>query len=306
MTSKIRFMIISIREWIGRFVRWEPPPAVRRVALALAALIFVAATAGALRALPPLDPDPRWLVLAGVLALFVPVVNAAEYMLAGRWLGVRVGTRRALGVTVMAAVANLAPLPGAVVVRGKALLEEGTGAGETARVLGVIGAGWVTVALIVAGGGVAVGGRPASGALLLALGMAGLAFVPLLLPDESRTRGNVVVLILLELAGVTLQALRLAVILIGLGYQGRFLQTLVLPAAGALGNAAGVVPGGLGLRELLAGALAPLTEMTVAEGITATATERVLNLVVLAFAALTVVMTRGKAESWPDRDAADT
>lgn len=286
-----------IRKWIGRFVRWEPPPNFRRVALPLAGLVFVAAIAAALRALPPLDPDPRWLALAGLLALFVPVINAAEYMLAGRWLGVSVGGRRALAVTVMAAVANLAPLPGAVVVRGKALLEEGAGGEDTARVLGAIGAAWVTVALFVAGVAAAMAGRRMSGILLISLGVIGFGVVPLLLPLESRTRENVVMIVLLEAAGVTLQGLRLALILIGLGYQGRVLQTLVLPAAAALGNAAGMVPGGLGLRELLAGGMAPLTDMTIAQGVTAMGTERVLNLVVLALAALTVTMMQGRSRS---------
>lgn len=262
-----------------------------------AAVVFLGATAVAVARLPPFDLALRWLVVAAVLALGIPVLNTLEYMLMGRWVDVDVKLRDALSVTVVASAANLAPLPGAAMVRAKALLGRGTDAADAGRVLAGLGMGWVAVAVLVAGTAVAAAGRLRLAGAAAALGIAGIAALPVLLPPASRTAGNVLRCVLLEVAAVLLQALRLAVILIGLGYEGRVVQTLVLPAAGALGNAAGMVPGGLGLRELLAGAFSPLVDLPAAEGIVAAATDRVLSLLVLAVAALLMAVDHRRADS---------
>lgn len=280
-----------------RLARWNPSPEVRRVILVTASVVFLGATAAAVVRLPPFDLTLRWLVLAAILAFGIPVLNALEYMLMGRWVDVDVGWRDALSVTVVASAANLAPLPGAAMVRAKALLGRGTGAADTGRVLGGLGVGWVAVAVLVAGMAVVGAGRARLGGVAIAVGAGGIAAVPVLLPSASRTVGNVLRCVVLELAAVLLQALRLAVILVGLGYEGRVVQTLVLPAAGALGNAAGLVPGGLGLRELLAGAFSPLVQLPAAEGVIAAATDRVLSLAVLAVAALLMAVDRSDVDT---------
>lgn len=287
----------ALRTVAARAARWSPSPNVRRMILAVAAVVFLGATALAVARLPPFDLALRWLIVAAVLALGIPVLNALEYMLMGRWVEVDVGLRNALSVTVVASAANLAPLPGAALVRAKALLGRGTDAAETGRVLASLGVGWVGVAVFVAGTAVAAVGRLEVGTAVMALGIAGVAALPVMLPPASRTAGNVLRCVLLELVAVLLQALRLVLILVGLGYEGRIVQTLVLPAAGALGNAAGLVPGGLGLRELLAGAFAPLVDLPAAEGVVAAATDRVLSLLALAVAALLMALNRPDADS---------
>lgn len=284
--------VSRLRAWAVRVIRWQPPPRIRQFILAGAGVVFVAATAIAVSELPAPDVEVAWLALAGLLAVAIPVLNALEYVLAGRWLGVAVGMKQALSVTLVASAANLAPLPGAAMVRAKGLLGEGGGAADTGRVLGAVGAGWVSVSLVVAGGAMAVAGRGWAAALAFVAGSAVLVMVPVLLPRTARTVANVVRCVLVELVAVVLQAVRMALILAGIGYEGRMAQTLVLPAAGALGNAAGIVPGGLGLRELVAGGLSPLVELPPAHGVTAAATDRVLSLGVLAVAALGMAAVR--------------
>jgi uncharacterized membrane protein YbhN (UPF0104 family) len=280
----------SMRDRIGTLVEWEPSGSTRRLILAIAGVVFITTTLVAVSNLPPARLEPSWLVTAGVLALFIPVANSLELVLAGRWVGATVGWQEAFSVTVVASAANLAPLPGAALVRAKTLLRKGAGSTGTSRVLAVIGVGWIAAAMWVASAAAAASGHGwlAGGALVVAV--AGTAMLPVLLPEGCRSAKNVVLCLLLEAAAVSLQGVRLVLILQGLGYEGRLLQTMILPAAGALGNAAGVVPGGLGLREIIAGGLSPLVDLPATHGITAMAADRVLSLGVLAMMALGLVL----------------
>lgn len=284
-----------IRAWVDRFVRWRPSPRIRRLIFVAAAVVFLVASTAAVSHLPPVELRVSPLLIAAALAVFIPVLNAAEYLLAGRWLGIRVGYFEAISVTVVASAANLAPVPGAALVRGRALLRRGGQGSGTARVLGAIGIAWVAVALAVAGVAVALSGNKGAAVILTLAGASGVGLLWILIP--SRSLLHIVQCLLVELVAVVLQAIRLALILTGFGFGGHIGQTLALPAAGALGNAAGVVPGGLGISEVIAGGIAPLVGMPLTHGVTATAADRILSLAILAIAAAAVLATSRISET---------
>lgn len=286
-----------LRSLAGRAVRYRLPARSRSLVLGIAGLVFVAATALAVSRLPPLELDLRWIAGAALLAISIPAVNAAEFVLAGRWSGVRVSLREALTVTVLASAANLAPVPGAALIRGRALLTQGGNTADVARSLGVVGAAWFAVSLVVAGLAVAASGRAWVGVPAALAGCGAMCVVLLLLPGASRSPGNLLRCLALESAAVAAEAVRLAMILKGLGFEGRLVETLALPAAAALASAGGVVPGGLGLRELIAGGISPLAGLPVSRGITSTAVDRLLGLGVLAaVCAIVLLARRGEAE----------
>lgn len=289
----------SVVVWI---VRHEFSPRTRTLVLAGSALAFVAATLVAVSRLPRMELDVRWLVPVAGLAVVSTALNAAEFVLAGRWLEVELPWRRAFSVTVMATAANLAPVPGAVLVRGRELLTKGSGAADTGRALAAIGAGWVAVALIVASVVIAIAGRPGTGAAVGLGGGLALGILLVVLPSGARRFRGLLVCVSIEAAAVGVEGTRIALALRALGYEGNLEQTLALPASGALASATGVVPGGLGLRELLAGGISPLVGLPVAQGVTATAVDRIVGMLVLSGLAAVVVVVRRRFGRDPNED----
>ena len=93
-------------------------------------------------------------------------------------------------------------------------------------------------------------------------------------------------LFVVEVATVTVGALRLVVIGAGLGGGIGFGQGAGLGLANVAAAAAGVFPGGLGLREALSAALAPILDLPAAVGAVAASFDRLLGLPVVMVAAL--------------------
>lgn len=299
----------GIRDWIVaaflRVARRQPPRKHQRWLLAAAILLFFAVTVVALLRLPVLEVEWRWLIAAAVLSIAVVGSNAAEYWLAGRWLDVCVRPIEAVRVTVFASAANLAPIPGAVLVRGRELYSRGASAAAIGRALATIGAGWVAMSFLMAT--LALWVASATALALVALAMAGACaiLVPRLRPEESTKRRIVVSCLTVELLAVTAQAARYYAIFRALSFDADWHQVLGLPLAGALASAAGLFPGGLGLRELLAGGISELVALPAAAGAIGSAADRVIDLLVLAtFAALLIALPLekqgGKLGSTPD------
>ena len=97
-------------------------------------------------------------------------------------------------------------------------------------------------------------------------------------------------MLLLELVGVALSAARVFCIIAALGFDASWTAGAMLSSAGVVATAAGLFPGGLGLRELLSAGLSPIVGLTAATGAVISAIDRVLNLVVLALASLVVLV----------------
>lgn len=271
----------SLRAWVERAAKIRPSESARQALLLVAVLVFVGAAAWGIFRLPPLKLRLSWLGAAAVVALLTPVTNAFEYWLAGRWVGRAISAREAISVTVQASAANLAPIPGAALVRGRALYSRGASPARTALALGAIGVGWLALALAAAAAAFMLRGNPV---LAAAFGAGGLVFgglVVVLLPDADRSAKATLSCLGLEAAAVVVAAGRLFFVLNGIGIEAGFRQVLILPVAGAVASAAGLFPGGLGLREVLAGGLAPLVGLPIEAGVVGAAVDRVLGLVLL-------------------------
>lgn len=274
-----------------RVARRRPPRKYRRRLLAAAILLFFGVTVVALSRLPVLEVEWKWLTAAAALSVAVVGSNAAEYWLAGLWLDVRIRPIEAVRVTVFASAANLAPIPGAILVRGRDLYSRGASTAGIGRALATIGAGWVTMSFLMAS--LALWLASATALALVALAMAAVCamLLPRLRPEESVKRRVVVTCLTVELLAVTAQAARYYAIFRALSFDAEWHQVLGLPLAGAVASAAGLFPGGLGLRELLAGGISDLVALPAAAGVVGSAADRIVGLLVLAtFAALLIAL----------------
>ena len=175
-------------------------------------------------------------------------------------------------------------MPGSLVVRTQALKALGASYGRGASSTLVVGAGWVATTALLVGVIEAVSGHAAAGAILLAFGCLGLAGTTLLLLLYVDSRGAAVRLLMrivgVETAFVAVGALRYFLVLRGLNVDVQPSQAAALTFAGVITSLVGVVPQGLGVKELAVAAISPLVGLPVSVGLVAAATIRVMDLAV--------------------------
>ena len=278
---------------------------IARTLLVVASLIFLASLILSYRNLPNVVFDWRWLLVTGGVTAVILLVNGLEFQVAGRILGHRIGPGEAFRVSILSSAANLLPIPGAVLVRTQALKMKGSRYGEAFKSTGAIGAGWLGIALTLAGLLLAL-----SGNLFVGLGfsVAGAGALAVMVTLVRLTGGSVARscfrIIAVETVFVLLSGVRVYTSLHGIGVDASATQALALTVAAALANAAGIFPGGLGLRELIAGALSPLVGLPVAAGVLGAAVDRLIGLIVLATATLVVIFVAKRDDDEPSRGEA--
>jgi uncharacterized membrane protein YbhN (UPF0104 family) len=278
-------------------------PVVERATLGGAAILFIGATVFAARSLPHVHAHARYPLLVVVGLFGVPaaaLVNAAEYVAAGRALGHRVAAPHAARVSIVASAANLLPIPGAVMVRARALRVLGSNYRKSLAVLGAIGVVWLATTGVLSGAVILIdrehlglGLAFLAGGVAASAGAYGLLRMSLSARDAPMWFGRFV---LIEIASVGVFAIRFTLVLNGLGFHTSWSQTLTLTISTAAASAVGILPGGLGLREVLAAALAPLVGLPAAVALFAVSVDRIIGLVVLALMS-TVLLFFGRGGS---------
>lgn len=263
-----------------------------RLLLATAALLFLVAFAFGLRAVPEGAVElTAWpfVVLALLVVPLASVANALEYAVAARVGGQRVPLADAFEVSVLSSAANLLPLPGAALVRVRAMRRGGSTYRRALSVTLLVGGAWLATSLVLAGGLLTLHREPEVGgagvAAVLCAGVLGLGACAVGVRSFARP-GDVVALsgalLGVEVLAVAVAAMRYLLVLHGLGLEADIEQAVALTVAGVLASALGFVPGGLGLREALAGLIAGLVGLPVATGVLAAAVDRLVGLPVLA------------------------
>ena len=230
------------------------------------------------------------LLLAALLLTPATILaNAAELRATAMASGAaleQVGWVRALRTVVLATAANLLPVPAGAILRVQVLRDAGAKLGAAAGVQLSAAAAWVGVSVVLAGGVLAIL-RPADtdpligvaamvgGALVVALGLIGVRRTATTRPGAAAGW-----LLVVELATATVAALRLWLVLLGLGVTAGLGQAVVIATASPIAAAAGFFPGGVGLAELLSAIVAPLAGLEAAAGLLAVAVGRLLGLLV--------------------------
>jgi hypothetical protein len=269
--------------------RRPPSPRVQSALLAVAAVVFIVGGWYAFRSLDVEFDDVRWLPLVLAAVVGVPLTllaNTLEYVVSARMLHHRVALLPAIQLTTMSTAANLLPVPGAFLVRVQGLRALGSRYDKAAASTAVIGLVWIGVSASLAAIFLAVYdswlAAAAFAVVAVSLLLAAYAWLTRTLTAPGERRRIAAVAVAVELFAVGVDAGRLVLILVGLGVDASFGQAMVLAVAGSLAAAAGILPGGFGLRELIAALLAPLVGLAASAAFAATALNRILGMVVLA------------------------
>lgn len=284
---------------VARVLRWllavrsrVLTPMSRRAQATLLMLAAGAFTIGLLvswRSLELSLSEIRWPSIAVVFLVLTPatvLVNAWELRVSARACGTSIGRDRSVRVVILATAANFLPLPGAALVRARALAVEGARLGQVTMVTGGAALLWVGVSASVAATPLIFTGRAVSASLFFvgAVGAAVLGVGAVVQAGRAADVGSgpTMVLVAVQFVLVTIQVTRLAMVFHAIGAPQPAIAAVVLSVSAALAASAGVFPGGLGLAEGIAAALAPLVAVGPALAFTATAINRVIGMALIA------------------------
>ena len=289
-------------------------PRRRQLVLGVAGVALVVGAVAAWASRPDVPTDPRPTLLLLALVVVVPahiVLNGAELLLMARIGRTRMPLGEAARVTVLSSAANLLPIPGAIVVRTRALQRLGSSGRHALSVAVVVGLGWVATSCAVAGVllWATDPGRAALG--FTVAGLLGLVATWVLLGRYPARRDHAfAALLLVEVASTLVGGLRVLLAIRGLGYDVGFPAGVALSLSGPLASLVGVFPGGLGLREAIAAGLAPLVGVAASVALLATVVDRLLGAAVQAVLGVVLLVAPGvrrrlTAEVLADEDRAD-
>ncbi|NNE96467.1 MAG: hypothetical protein HKN24_10605 [Acidimicrobiales bacterium] len=256
--------IRRILMWFGKVRRHEFTP---RQLMALGVLFLAMLVVAIARFPSERVADIR--VVPGILAVLLApttlVANAQSYRAQAQLIRIRIPWRDAVRITLLGSAANLLPVPGAVVVRTADLVDRGADTKGAAGTTGVGALAWLGLSFLCAAPTLLWRGSWSAWPVLLA------AIVTLALSaiGSIRLGGSVHDWMVVALASgglVVALAARYVLLVWALGFDPGG-SALALVAVGALSSAAGFFPGGIGLREVLAGITATLVDLPAAVGI---------------------------------------
>jgi uncharacterized membrane protein YbhN (UPF0104 family) len=256
-------------------------PRVRRAVLLTAALGLAAGIVVSVRAQPGIFNDLHLVPILLVTVIAIPAtvfLNAYEFLLSARLIGRHIALRSALETTIVASVANMLPLPGGSIVRVAALKAAGADLKHGISTVVLVTLIWLGVAFAYSGIWVIVLGEMLVGVLFAIGGMVFLAasFATILrLVKQWQVPAQ---LFATKLVIVVMDAVRNLLCLWALGADSNFAQASTLAVSGVLGSAVSIVPAGLGLREGVAAAMAPLVGLAASSAFLAMSLSRILGL----------------------------
>lgn len=296
-----------------RLVAWSQrraakrSPATERLLMLAAVILFVGATAIAYANLPDPRPPIRWLPLVAVTVFSVPgisILNAVEYRISGAILGHPIRFGEAFRVSVLASAVNQLPVPGAALVRIRALKRTGSTYGRATGSTAAVGLAWIGTTALVSGL-LQVPERWALGVVFAGAGLTLLVISFSLVRWQSRDRalGHMVRLIAVEVGALALTTLKFWAALYAIGLSVSVAQAAALALSIVVAAATGFFPGGLGIREVIAAGVGPLVGVPAGSALVATAISRVTGMIAFSILATGVLVWGPRATPDPSEPA---
>lgn len=252
----------------------------RQIGLLLAGVLFIGGLYLSLTTISLDDVYIRWgyvatLVLLGASGTLV--LNTLVFWLSARSVGDGCGFFDSLRLIILSSAANFLPIPGGAIVRVAALRGSGSSYRGAISITASAAMLWLSLALIVAGVGLA---QYSSQSIYFILSFAGLIVgVAASMVARSVTRAwlTVLQLILVSLATHLVATFRFWLAFGSIGLLLPIMDSAVIAASGTAGAVVGIVPGGLGVNEAMAALLSELMGNSGALGFIAATINRLAN-----------------------------
>jgi hypothetical protein len=254
----------------------------RPLLFAIAGTAFVIGTILSWRALPDDLGTFEWWPLVIVAVAGVPatiLLNAGEYQQIARIAGLQVTLTEALRIAVLSTAANLAPLPGALLVRWGDMSRRGSPWRTAIGANFVAGAVWLTLSALA----LMVVTFPERGVVFwigLAFALVGAVPVVLLTSRARLSKRAFLQLAAVETGLILVTATRAFLILEAFALPGGITISVAIASTYSLSGLLGVFPGGLGVREVLSGLVSSPATGGVSTGFLVSAVDRLIGLAI--------------------------
>ncbi len=227
--------------------------------LGIAAAIFAVGLAISVSRLELAFSDIAFSYIALSALVFVPVAflyGAVNFMIMARGAGVKVSFASALRTSCVAQFAEFLPIPGGAMVRGGALMRQGSGAASAAAHVTVNALLWIACAALA--GGLSLG---IENPIAFAIALAGLAGILACTGWLANLAGitTAFAALAMRVIGLFIAGARLFAAFATIGFAVAWLDLYPFVFATIAGSAAAIAPGGLGISETVAAALATLS-----------------------------------------------
>lgn len=229
--------------------------------------------------------DLRLLALAALVVIPAgQVVSGLEFLLSAAVAGTRVSLIEATRIATIGSAANLMPIPGSPLVRIAAMTGAGTRVRLATGITAAMGGTWLGLGAAITGAGIVLSGRPFLGSTIAGVGIlvTGASIIGITRAAEADRFQIAVKVLATETALFLIGALRMWLILHGIGFAATSTDAFFLEASNVVATAAGFAPGGIGLRELLAGITAPLIGIPPSTAVLAAAVNSAMWMAVMA------------------------
>ncbi|MCK0128884.1 hypothetical protein [Erythrobacter sp. F6033] len=271
----------------------------RTVIIAVAVVIFVGGLAYSASSLDLKFSDlslPYILLSAGLIIPIAFLYGALNFMVMARGAGQNIAFWPAFKVSCVAQFAEFLPIPGGAIVRGGALVRDGSGAANAAAHVMVNAVLWVACAALTAG--LALGLNNLIAILIACSGIAGIVICTGWLWSKAGPTLAMAALAM-RIVGLGIAGLRILAGFLVIGVSIAFFDLYPFVFAAILGSAASIAPGGLGISEAIAAAIATLSTIPPEAAFLAVAINRLIGFAVsgVATAIITVLPKRAKASA---------
>ena len=294
-------LLSSIQSRARQAAVWLNRPIVRRIAMIVAAAIFVVGLVLAIRDFPRSISDLRLTPLLLSLLVGVPatmLLLAADFVLQARFAGAKVTFRRALEITLVGNAANMLPLPAGAAVRLAAMKGYGGTFRKGAYSVAAFSALLLGIGLLYSGTWLSFGFDPWSGMVLIGAGSATLVAgcVLFFLFAAEKSARLLAIGLLIKVLQVLVSAVRIQWCFEAIGVPATHGQSAVFVVASMIGTLIWIVPGGIGIREVISAALAPMVGLAPSDGFLSATISRVLMLIAGVPIALVIVWLEARQE----------
>ncbi|WP_440877756.1 lysylphosphatidylglycerol synthase domain-containing protein [Vibrio natriegens] len=276
-TESVMAKLQAIREY-------KLSPSSEKKVLTVSMLALVVGVYLSLNDNPYIQTQTDWQAIAVVMLIGVPVttlINALEFIISARMVGVNFPTLRAMKVSIVGSAANMLPLPGATMVRILALKASGVTFRKGTSITLLLALTWIGMSFFYTGvmlqqfdAKIMAWGLGTTGVCVLLTTAWMTHYIGSRITDYLR-------IVVLKLAMVLVDAVRIYFCFQALDLDVLFFQASAFVVSSVLGSAISIVPAGLGVRELVSAGLAPLVGIAASAGFLSATLNRIASLVAL-------------------------
>lgn len=264
-----------------------------RVGMLLAAATFISGLILSVRALAsePLSFNGICvliLILTGAPATLA--LNAQAFRLSARAVNCTYSFLEATRLTVLSSAANFLPLPGGVIVRISALRISGSAYRDAISITAYTAFFWLSIALVIAGVGLASIASNNGYYLLTLIGTALGAGAFMGASSVARSHSLAMNLLAISLATHLVATFRYWLAFSALGFGISIPESAIIAGSGTAGSVVAIMPGGLGINEATAALLTKLTGHAAASGFLAATLNRLANYAIRGPLAIALIL----------------